>query len=1763
MTYLDFRRLRFLVGLLLAGLGWAGLPQARAQSGPYGNEWIVPGQSYYKVKVWRDGLYRLDYAYLNQLAGAGAVPPTQLQLWRRGREVAVFQGGNGAALDNTTYLEFYGERNDAALDKEYYKNPKLQFNPHYSFFTDTAAYFVTWGTRAGKRMAQPAAAGGAPHAWRLQASLTQKTDFYTQSPYLRFTYQPWLESGEGFFSYFLNQDVLAKFPLDTLLRAVVTSPGAPPPRLDVVLSGTTRVKHIIDVSVVPPGGASRVLGTFRSELFDYMSGRFVLQPTDIGPNGSVELGLLRVPYPKVNPTDPSDAFRLSWWRVTAAQQNVWFADRRQVGFLNDSLLAGPATYEVDNLPATVRGYDVHDPWNVQRIEPAPAQTLGATARRFVFPSATEQQSRRLLLADAARPRVPPPARRVVFRAIDPVRPTFVIITHPQLMGPAAGVPNAARAYANYRASVAGGRYDTLMVTAGQLYDQFHYGERSLIGLRHFARWLAANVPTGQTKYLLLLGKGISPGTEVAVGSPSDFNPGFGTSAFNSTRIQGEKGLDLVPISSRSPSDNFLSNDFMNDRYEAALPTGRLVATTPQEVMNYLSKLREHEAQLDPNQLDPAPWHKRVVQLVGGETAADLITFNEYMDSYKRTLQGPLLGARVTSYRKTDPKTRLSLNIAPDLNAGLSMISYFGHGSTTEFDINLGDINDPTTGYANAGKYPVMCYNGCFAGAVFFNTTTYSNSWILAPNKGAVGFMAESGLSFDAPLNYAQTVSDKVFFTEPQWFGRPVAEMHREVVRRLQIDPAFAASAPYPEATIEQLQCTLWQGDPALRLFAPAKPDLVASNATLALAPIAPDPVVSAASTNFTLRIGVRNPGRVTRDSVEVRVTRTFPASSGLAPEVISFNNQRDANNVLHKPFPAFFGADTTYSVTLSNPAGKPFFGDNTFKVELDYRNKIAELDENNNVATLTYSFLRRGITLLTPTEFAIVPTTTPRLVAQSNDPAGQPRGYDFQVDSVATFDSPALQQSLNQQAAVVTSYTPRPLLPGTRRDSAVWYWRVRFTSPVGAEDASWQLSSFRVLPAAVRGGWSQSHYAQFGRDQLQQLSQSAPGGRWSFAGTPLPVVLRTVGGGPPGSAPNFVAGGGSIRTDLNAPPYLNDCGTGAPNLLVAVLDPRTLQRVAVPGTYATCGNSDQTFYHFGASPVWAGDTLDNLHNSATRRAQLLDFLMKIPEGSLVLLVSQNRLRWAAPVLAPARQQLAAALGSQLVSGLRNGEGWAIVARKGVAGGQLLAEAGPDRAQPNPAGQAILLDFNRPTAGTAGSITSTLIGPARQWQTLYHTIKRETPTGTYTLSLSGIDAAGKATVLNASVGSQPLDLSGYSATAYPYMQLSLALADPTSRVPPQLKQWLVTYQGLPEGVVRRDLVAAAVYDSVRLRNQALAGQLRFPVKFENVAPEAFASRLKVQARLINAATGLPVPNSTKLIDAVRDVAASDSALTTMVTLDMIGKFGRFYPEVIVNPQLQPEQFYFNNVLRLDAFTVRDSNLPPTLDVAVDGRHILDGELVAPRPLVSIQLKSTDRLRLIKDASYFTVFLQKDGQAPLPVDVNGPLVRFSVDNTNGSNARLDYQPGLSAPLPDGLYTLRVQGRDATNQKAGSQDFQVKFQVVNASTITNVFPYPNPVTSKARFVFTLTGQELPRNMKIQILTLTGRVVREIFMAELGPLHIGNNLTDFAWDGTDQYGDRLANGTYLYRVSLDDPKGDFQRRTTAGDQAFKNDWGKLVLLR
>jgi hypothetical protein len=80
---------------------------------------------------------------------------------------------------------------------------------------------------------------------------------------------------------------------------------------------------------------------------------------------------------------------------------------------------------------------------------------------------------------------------------------------------------------------------------------------------------------------------------------------------------------------------------------------------------------------------------------------------------------------------------------------------------------------------------------------------------------------------------------------------------------------------------------------------------------------------------------------------------------------------------------------------------------------------------------------------------------------------------------------------------------------------------------------------------------------------------------------------------------------------------------------------------------------------------------------------------------------------------------------------------------------------------------------------------------------------------------------------------------------------------------------------------------------------------------------------------------------------------------------------------------------------------------------------------------------------------------------------------------------------------------------------------------------------------------------------MTVTGRVVREITEDQLGEIQIGRNITEYAWDGTDEFGDPLANGVYLYRVKAQIGGESIEHRDSGADQYFTKDFGKMYLLR
>ena len=279
-----------------------------------------------------------------------------------------------------------------------------------------------------------------------------------------------------------------------------------------------------------------------------------------------------------------------------------------------------------------------------------------------------------------------------------------------------------------------------------------------------------------------------------------------------------------------------------------------------------------------------------------------------------------------------------------------------------------------------------------------------------------------------------------------------------------------------------------------------------------------------------------------------------------------------------------------------------------------------------------------------------------------------------------------------------------------------------------------------------------------------------------------------------------------------------------------------------------------------------------------------------------------------------------------------------------------------------------------------------------------------------------------------------------------------------------------------------------------------------------------------------------------------------------TTRQVGAYKLF---VELNPdQDQAELFSFNNIGVIDYYVRKDIRRPK-LTVVFNGVQITDGEIISPESNIEIALRDENIGQPLVDTGLFTIKFEYPDRSVHPVYLGASNVSFIPANINGTKNEAKVIISNDFTL-DGTYRLIVRAKDATNNSISDDDYNISFQVISKSGASNVFNYPNPFTTKTKFVYTLTGRNVPDYYKIQILSVSGRVVRELTQDEIGPLKIGTHMTEFEYDGTDEFGAKLANGVYLYRMVFKNKSGEeVSKYDTDTDKFFKNNLGKMVIIR
>ncbi len=150
-----------------------------------------------------------------------------------------------------------------------------------------------------------------------------------------------------------------------------------------------------------------------------------------------------------------------------------------------------------------------------------------------------------------------------------------------------------------------------------------------------------------------------------------------------------------------------------------------------------------------------------------------------------------------------------------------------------------------------------------------------------------------------------------------------------------------------------------------------------------------------------------------------------------------------------------------------------------------------------------------------------------------------------------------------------------------------------------------------------------------------------------------------------------------------------------------------------------------------------------------------------------------------------------------------------------------------------------------------------------------------------------------------------------------------------------------------------------------------------------------------------------------------------------------------------------------------------------------------------------------------------------------------------------AELDsYQRGeVRFQLPEmapGPHSLKIKAWDVLNN---SNEVILEFIVANDEELhlSHVLNYPNPFSTHTHFWFEHNKPGQPLQVTLQIMTLSGRVVKSLQQTIITG---GTRSAEIEWDGRDEFGSRLGRGVYIYKL-----------RVTGTDKKKKEVWEKLVI--
>ncbi|TRX35905.1 type IX secretion system sortase PorU [Flavobacterium restrictum] len=200
-----------------------------------------------------------------------------------------------------------------------------------------------------------------------------------------------------------------------------------------------------------------------------------------------------------------------------------------------------------------------------------------------------------------------------------------------------------------------------------------------------------------------------------------------------------------------------------------------------------------------------------------------------------------------------------------------------------------------------------------------------------------------------------------------------------------------------------------------------------------------------------------------------------------------------------------------------------------------------------------------------------------------------------------------------------------------------------------------------------------------------------------------------------------------------------------------------------------------------------------------------------------------------------------------------------------------------------------------------------------------------------------------------------------------------------------------------------------------------------------------------------------------------------------------------------------------------------NISPRVKLYMNDESFVSGGITNESPFLVALLEDENGINTASGIGHDIVAIL-DGDESNPYILNDYYQTKLDDFTHGT---------VRFPLRNlavGVHTITFKAWDVYNNPIVTE---IQFVVVGDQTITltHVLNYPNPFVNYTEFWFTHNRPYEPLEVQVQVMTITGKIVwtkNQIITTE------GFLSKEITWDGKDDFGDRLAKGVYIYKLTV-----------------------------